>query len=420
MNVFFLSDNRNRRNWGCRSTSKALKDLVAEKNEIIYTVYGNNTISYQPFALRDKIYSFKDRVRMALCRRNILRDYLLRTDPYNIIKSSVEESYRMYKRMLLNNPLSYYKEIDDNLRVCDALVCNGEGTLIFTNPPRYDTIFYALIFKLAQEYGKKTYMLNAMFSDFPGKGRNEVVLNECKEIFYNCTLITARDPLSYEYYKKNIGDNVVYVPDALFSWTKYGDYLPLAKRNPKAFISFPEYDDKIEDFDFSKPYICLSGSSLVAWNQEKAREAYTELAKTLKKNFRVIVVPTCDGDRFLRKVAKEADCPLVPVETNIFMGMSILANADVFVSGRWHPSILASLGGTPCVFMGSNSHKTLALQYMLEYPEKKEYSAIPMKDEINNIVEDCKRLISQGQIERNRILSIVNNLSNDALGNMIS
>lgn len=415
MKVLFLVDNRYVQNWGGRSTSMALKDVVSKSNEIVYTIYGHYTAKYNPFILRDKTYSFSDRVRMALCRRNVFKDYLLKTDPYNIIKDSIEESYLAYKKMMTGNPLSFYREMDEQLRKCDALVCNGEGTMIFSNPPRYSSICRMLIFKLAQEYGKKTYMLNAMFSDCPRTGRNEALLNECRGILNRCTVVAARDPLSYDYYMKNIGNNVTYIPDALFTWTKFSDYISIAKSFPKVFVSFPENDEKIEEFDFSKPYICLSGSSLAAWNQEEARVAYTELAKALKKQFRVFVVPTCAGDRFLSQVARDAKCPFVPVETNVFMGMSILANADVFVSGRWHPSILASLGGTPCVFMGSNSHKTRALQYMLEYSEVKEYSAIPSLNEINKIVKDCAEKVVLGDKERIRILSVVRKLSNDAL-----
>lgn len=372
---------------------------------------------------KDGAISFSDRVRMALIRRNILKKLLLKKDPYNIVRDTIEESYLNYKKMMRRKAPLPYIQIDRYLRECDALVCNGEGTFIFTNPPRYDSIFYTLLLKLAQEYGKETYLLNAMFSDCPKTGRNETMLKECRSILENCTKVTARDPLSYSYYKEHLGSNVEYVPDALFTWTKYQKYLPLATTHPKVFATFPEYGGKMWDYDFSRPYICLSGSSLAAWRQEEAQKAYTRLAFALKgwalkNDMQLYIMPTCSGDAFLEKVALATQCPLVPVTTNILGGMSILANARVFVSGRWHPSILASLGGTPCVFLGSNSHKTHAIQEMLGNERVKEYSAIPTAEDISMIVTDVDRIIHNKK-ERDNILKIVQKLSDMSLHNRI-
>lgn len=417
MKVVFLADNRNRDNWGCRATSTALKDMVREHADIIYTIDGTFTHVYRPLHLRDRIYSLSDRIRMALYRRGLFTQKIKDNDPYNIIKETVADSYIAYRRMINNKPLSYYQKIDEMLRQCDALVCNGEGTAIFTNPPRYDSIFYALIFKLAQEYGKKTYYLNAVFSDCPETGRNTKTLNEFKDIFLQCTKVTARDPLSYQYYLENIGNNAIYVPDALFSWTKYSDYLPLAKTTPRVIVPFPEYDEVIEKYDFRKPYVCLSGSSFAAWTQQEACNSYIKLALALKEHYNVYIVPTCIGDRFLERVANVSGCPLIPVHTNIYFGMSILASADIFISGRWHPSILASIGGTPCVFLSSNSHKTTALQHMLNYAEIKEYNAIPTDEDVSNILKDCQNILSSPNYMqlRNKIRSTSESLSKDSL-----
>lgn len=413
MKILFLGDNRTRANWGCRGTSKALKDIIVDGNDVFYTIYGDITIRYDFDIVRShEVLSLKEKICSFLYHRNFFRKWIKEYDPNNIIKESVESSYTAYKRMIKTHPPYYYRTIDEKLRECDALVCNGEGSFIFSNPPRYDSIFYALMLKLAQEYGKKTMLMNALFSDCPVTGHNNETIKECKKIFKKCSFVTARDPLSYNYYKEYLGDNVIYVPDALFTWTKFIGYKDIAQNYPYAGTLFPEYDKELSKMDFSEPYICLSGSSLAAKDQDRADIAYTKLALALKKYFRVIIVPTCDGDAFLKNVACNADCPIIPVKTNLFFGMSILCHACVFVSGRWHPSILASIGGTPCVFMGSNSHKTLSIQYMLQYPVKKEYSAIPNKDEIESIVEDCKRLsnsksIRSDLIEKTKSLSIM-------------
>ena len=83
---------------------------------------------------------------------------------------------------------------------------------------------------------------------------------------------------------------------------------------------------------------------------------YTNLVNKLKElNKEIYLVEVCEGDHFLRDVAKLTNTKLIPMDTPIIAAGKILANARIFISGRYHPAILASLGGTPCVFMSSNS-----------------------------------------------------------------
>lgn len=400
MKLFYLADNRVRENWGGRSTSKALYDLLSLDNVILKSnlTFENSTASYNPDEIRGcSGNGFFDRIRMSLFHHSVhypvIRKYIIKNDPYNIVKESIEESYAAYQRMMRFTPPQYYLELQRLIEECDALVINGEGALIFTNPPRYVSIFFGLVIRLALETGKKVFLLNSMFSDCPKTGCNTILRNEFKNILGECTRITARDPMSYRYFKENIGDNVEYVPDALFTWSScFDNHTDKLLKIPYGGIPWPEYEKRYEDFDFSKPYICLSGSSLAAWTPREAIVQYQKLAQELKKRYKVFVVPTCSGDYFLEEVANKTGCPFIPVRTNIHYGMSILANAQVFISGRWHPSILASLGGTPCVFLGSNSHKTLSIQEMLDYNVIREYSAIPSDQDIPQIVNDVDRL----------------------------
>lgn len=110
------------------------------------------------------------------------------------------------------------------------------------------------------------------------------------------------------------------------------------------------------------------GSSAAAWNPKRAKPHYEALTQALKKLGQpLVLVQTCEGDAFLEDVAKEAGVPFIPVNIPVMAGAAVLARAEVFVSGRWHPSIMATLGGTPCVFLGSNSHKTRSLQEQIGY-----------------------------------------------------
>lgn len=390
MKILFIADNRTRENWGCRATSIALKELM-QQHTIIGTIYGDITHNYVPLKIK-KSYTKFNKLYSRLYNLSFIKKISFYIDPYNIIKATISDSYKAYQKVKQKECI--YKDIDNKIKEADAIVLNGEGTFIFSTPHRYDTIFYLLMLKVAQSYGKKTYCLNSMFSDSPSSKRNLTILQESINIFEQCTMVTARDPLSYEYYKKNISNKIEYVPDALFTWSKYAKYKDICKKYPLALIPFPELDKYWIDFSFDKPYICLSGSSHIK-NPQEAIPIYCKLANKLKEKWNLIIIATCAGDQFLETVAQKVNVPFIPVHTNILAGMSILANAKVFISGRWHPSILASNYGTPCVFLGSNSHKTMALQIMLEYTKKHEYSALPNDNEIKQIIGDTEILFKE-------------------------
>ena len=90
---------------------------------------------------------------------------------------------------------------------------------------------------------------------------------------------------------------------------------------------------------------------------------------------------------FEKEVSKNTNTPLIPKDTPILAGAKILSKAKVYISGRYHPAIMASLGGTPCVFMSSNSHKTKSVQEILEYQDICEFSVIPSDKEIDEMVK---------------------------------
>lgn len=395
MNICFVADNRNRANWGCRATSIALKDLVGRYHEISSTIYGELTFCYNRYLYGDTPPSMP-RLARVIEKIPYLREVYSR-DAADFISCKTQTSLarflEVYERF---QPL---KEIYEKVLKCDAVVLNGEGTFIFTTPHRYDSAFYLFIVSLGQYLGKKTYVYNAMFSPAPDGTINKEMLDEARSVLEKCNGIHARDPLSYEFYRTKISasHNIQYIPDALFSWRYHSAYQNLCKEYPLSGLIFPEFDDQWDGFDFKKSYVCVSGGSLIAKDQELALHAYCRLVQYLKKEFdNIILVSTCNGDIFLKNLAKQENVKFIDVKTNIVFGASVLANASLYISGRWHPSILASLGGTPCILTRSNSHKTLALQYMLDYPSPHEYSCKLEDDEIKQIIREGKNLIAKG------------------------
>lgn len=408
MKVCYIGDNRNRANFGCRATSMALRDIIVQYHEVSSTIYGDITERYTPWLYKgnshvNKLTSYFRRVRNIFCPVK---------DDADFITSDVKNTIAAFQKIHIKySPL---KELNDKICNCEALMLNGEGSFMFRKEPKHEFWFYLFTLAYAQSLGKKTYVLNAMFTDGTASEQNVAALQQAKEVFLKCTLVTARDELSYKYYIENIGENVVYVPDALFSWTKYSSYNKLSQSFPLAGVIFPDDKWQWQEFDFAKPYVAVSAASREFDNgDDEYIDQYVKMINSIRQKHNVIIVQTCGGEEFLKKVSYITGVKIIDNRTNILYGMSVLANAQCYVSGRWHPSILASLGGTPCVMLSSNSHKSAAIYRELKYNEADShvYPNPPSDEDIRLIVEKVDYSIKN--ISRDKIREVA--LQNSAL-----
>lgn len=420
MRILYIADNRNRHNWGCRATSAALSEIIGKKHKIVGKISGKLTLSqefvYVPLwngKLNRLVYKKPRTYNIAKRVINKFPSYI--SNKFDFLSENFDRSIELIKKYAQINKA--YEEINLDSYKYDAIVINAEGTMIMTSPCRRDTLYYLLFAYWAKKRGKKVFFVNAMFSDCPKTGRNKDTLALTNAILSKCDILAIRDPVSYKYTKENIGlKECIYIPDALFSWTKYYREENVIK-NIRDILPFGyESDRELTCADmFSHEYICISGSSAAAWNQADAIKPYTKLVRALKQivPYDIYLVQTCDGDAFLEKVAKLTDTVFVPVQVSIIAGMNLLAHARLFISGRYHPSIMASLGGTPCIFLGANSHKNMGLQEMLEYDSPKEYQAYPMKEDIEQICEEAVLLMNDNKI-RKRIKKVAEERSEEA------
>lgn len=416
--ILYVGDGRSKVNWGARATSEALYDILSKDNDIDIIPSTAKMINYCPILYGP--FSTLGIFKIILSRRSgrfssFLYKMLLKLGyKKDYVTENVEKSLDLFLK--IKNEYPPLKKIYDKIEASDYVVLNGEGSMILTTPFRRDAIFFLMILKLSQKLGKKTYYLNGMISECPLTQTNHNTASQMIDAFKNCNAISVRDKHSYRLLKKISPDlNCTYIPDALFSWKyKFLDKNNLPENGD--FFPWPDYDRYLKSFDFTKPYICVSGSSAAKFSSEKtAVTGYVALVNHLKQfGLPLYLVPTCNGDRFLKKVSLITKTPIIPLQVSIIPGAAILANARVFVSGRFHPSILASLGGTPCVFMGSNSHKTYSLQEVLEYENQVEYNAIPTPDDIESICNDVKRYLSQGDVRRDTISAVAKKLSDEA------
>jgi len=235
----------------------------------------------------------------------------------------------------------------------DIIIINGEGSPIFSSPERVEFKIHLDIIEYALRQNKKVLYLNTMISKCPATGLNEDTYNRALNLWAKCDLITVRDDSSISFLPEL--SNVFYVPDALFIWS-----------------------DKIKEIK-KENYICISGGSYPTHLQQDVQTKYNiykEITQYISKNYphlSIKIVQTCGRDYWLKNFSLDNNLELIPLSTKVEKGFEILSSAKLFISGRFHPSIMASIGGCPCIHFISNSNKTTYLQKMLEYDNPKSF-----------------------------------------------
>lgn len=432
MKIVYVGDNRHRGNFGCRATSTALSQIISKENTIVGRIYGDYTntdtgelffYQYFPTWIYKKLGKLNKweylKKGWYLLSRMLKRGKYYFSN-FDFIDYDLEKSINNLIKCIPANP--HLKEFDLRQYDFDALVVNGEGSFIFATPPWRESLIEAMLMYWAEKMGKKVYYLNGMLSDDPYSKTNQKTIDIVQPVFEKAEVVSVRENYSYNYAKKLFKNiNLKQYPDALFSWYNYINDDFLIKDGKYVIGMSGASDNSFYEFDFYKPYICISGSSSVGLATSSKKEiiqAYVELVNDVKKTFpemNIFLVDVCEGDHFLNDVADITNIPVVPIDTPILSAGKILANARLYISGRYHPSILASLGGTPCIFMSSNSHKTRSIQELLQYDEIKEFNVLPSEEERNEMMKLAKQRLDMGEKLRNKIKARSLELSEETL-----
>lgn len=309
-------------------------------------------------------------------------------------------------------------ELFNKVNSADVVVVHGEGDMVFATPPRREALFLLGMAALGLHLGKKVAFVNALVSDCPSTGRNLDVFSAARQVLPKCNPVILRDRQSYEYVKSEMPEVVPYlIPDSLFTWYPIIDrsrsQIPT---NGDLLLPFPEQRDNLGRLDFSKPYICVGGSAAAVENHDKAVEHFSLIVEKAKVLGYEVYLTENDGrDVFLRSVAARTGTAYIPVNTSILAAGAILANARLFISGRYHPAILASLGGTPCIFLGSSAHKMRSLQEVLEYDYIREFPVFASSEECDEMIRLARNYLDEGHLMRERIRSISKRRCDEAM-----
>jgi hypothetical protein len=412
--IFYVGDNRTGVNWG-RGASLALRQLLEERFTIPDAITGDQFVLATAEAgyvntLLPARYGPLFRQLLRRSRRRPFSWYLRLEHGWGA-KDFIDDDPLVSVDRLLAARARHpaLARIYDAVCSADMVVLDGDGDIILATPPRRQTLYLLAMLELAIRVGKPVFLVNTMISDCPITGRHPGTLAAARRLFVQCAGIAVRDQESLAYLHTEMPEvNPTLIPDSLFTWYPvYADGTAEPPANGDLLLPFPEDPTLFGRLDFSAPYICLGGGALAATDQERARRCYVQLVRALQGIGLGICLTENDlPDRFLRGVAEETGVGFLPAGAPILQCGAVLAHARLFLSGRYHPSIFAALGGTPSIFLGTHAHKMGSLARLLEYEVLDEFPAFPGASDIAGMVSLAARYLAQGEALRQRIRAV--------------
>jgi polysaccharide pyruvyl transferase WcaK-like protein len=407
--ILFVFDTRDNPNWGGRATSLALGRQLERFGNVtsISNRWVTRPVPTGPLAARVRQNPFGDRALVHVLGRTGFKEIFgaigLERDFVVVDPSTAVE--RFLKACRHDEGLRWLKH---QVQRTDKVILNGEGALIFRNPPRRDVNFMMFMIELAHRLGKPTYFVNALVSDCPFSGTNPEVEDVVHRTLTKATGVQVRDPVSLERIHRLGVTEASMVPDALFLWAEdYPDLLTgdLRLDRPEIFDVWPESQASFRGARLPEEYVAVLGASshpsesMAHW-PEFFDHVATEV--TARLGLPLVFVDSWRDD-FLEDIATRMDATFLRPQLNVLLGGHVLANATGVIGGRYHPGILASLGGAPCTFLSCASHKTLSVQRLLEFPEEQVFPIDPAPQNVDAVIRHLTKHIEMGSSLRDKI-----------------
>lgn len=276
----------------------------------------------------------------------------------------------------------------DQAEWADIIVINSEGNIVngtdkdgkYRVGGRY-VLFFAYLAK--HLFHKICYIINHTV-DPQNRDAREMICH----VYPMLDGVYVREQLSCRLLDSWGIRNYRYVPDAL--WSNDFDSDPLVKA-PAC----------LDGFDFGSDYICIGDSSGIKNNYNQVKwdvvEVYSRLIGELRKTWQsIIFIDGYSGESDdICEVIRKNGLRSVNLNTCSYHELYyVLKHASLFISGRWHASILSLLGHTPVLLWGSDSHKTEALYTEVSYPyEFFDVAALPVN--IDRVVGEARKIVAE-------------------------
>lgn len=239
------------------------------------------------------------------------------------------------------------ERILEKLAACDIVIVNGEGTLHGTAEPVRNLLYLAYAAKT--RFAKDVHIINhSAYPENAARISDPLANALYKTVYEVADFVAVREPVSAELLQA-LGVAV----------TQSFDCLPLylARHYPTPAKRRPDL-------------VTVAGS--VAWTNAALVALRRHLEELVSQGLKVRVLtgakayPAADDQAFVTALARSAAEGWEVVEArSVEAWLDAIAEARLFVSGRFHHSIAAACLGTPFVALNSTTPKVEALMQML-------------------------------------------------------
>ena len=360
--ILFIGDLRTANNFGAIATTDTLiKHLFTnvDSDNIKFIDYrslrnptpedGWNNLGKK--SLKQKLREMTPRSIYKLYSR---LDHYKRVDYVPFLYSQYEH---YYEEMQTGRILRYEAKL---LKWADVVYINGEGNIV-NGTDRYGKYRIGALYVLYMAWlAKVKYSKTVCLVNHTVDPANNDAWEIISHIYPLLDYVYLRERLSINKLEDHSVFNTQFVPDALFM------YKPEDKWEPS--------EDIRKQIDFSRPFICIGDSSGIknSYNRVKwdVRLVLSELIKKLQEITPQIVFVDGynQGNEDVNQIVKNLGLGRICLQNCTYHDLyHVLSKCEIFISGRWHASILAVLSGTPILLWGSDSHKTRSLYDLLDY-----------------------------------------------------
>ena len=427
MNILFIGDLRKVHNYGAIATTEALVHILEQEIphaeiKIIEarSMYqatpsrgftDSESANENPKSLANQL---KRELRSLLpqkiksCLRVLRKSYNVDFEKADFVpyKYSQFESY--YNEMRNGNKFQYEKNL---LEWSDAVFINCEGNIVngtdergrYRIGARY-LLFMAWCAKI--KFNKYTVIANHTVDP-----RNVNAFEMISNIYPYLDHAILRETLSLELLEKHGVKNGEFAPDALFTYENQTHWHPSKELSRL--------------IDFNNPYICVGDSSAFQNKYGGLKWPVAQFLSMMIEQLKVVCPQIIFVDGFngqhedVNQVLKNTGIPSVNLTNCDYHELfHILKGALIFISGRWHASILSVLANTPILLWGSDSHKTKSLYPLLDY-KYRFFELDSMPANLPELINEVKKVLDESDTIKILFKEKVEKFSKEAKNNIL-
>lgn len=415
MKVLFVNDSTSNPNWGDRAAAIALRTMIGGVGgEITYRLTENAIAQSQlddgipalaPVSvpirrLHNSVRKLTPPALVGLGRRVQSRKPLI---------PDTWEQFPAFGDAVLGERTPWPAFVAA-LQQTDAVVIHGDGAVTGNGVAGRTMFFIAFLAKRA--FGKPVVMVNHT-ADLNHPDLREIA----HHVYPLLDDVRLRDPISAQ--RLSSICSATYAADAAFLFE------PLAREHWNALAARPTYFEVWPDhatFDPRSPYLCLGGSSILAHAQDVPAmlTGYRELIEQLRQVYDGTIVLTVSDlidQPYFRHLGHDLGLPVIGLRTPVQQAVDVIGNADVYVGGRWHPSIFALRGGTPIVPLSAKTAKMEGLASMIGLQPPLP-NANNLRSAVGTVIRGVHEALAGGPELRLRLQSWAGTQAQDAWNNV--